>query len=372
MSGEGTVPELNLGGGFPVKAQRELVDQHLRTREGAEGERTDSTVGGAIIGGAGGGGGGFVGDHNDLEGRDDADCHPVSSITMDADIVPDTDGAYSIGDGVTPLRWANLFVGGPANVDRIVRDAVAYLDSNLAGVLSVTPARGLQGYLEFVATVPGVWTLSNVAAAYAALKIDAGGGAAVTVTDAAARFALLELVADGGSTITKTGLFLDMLWKKENGVFVLVSDIHHTGARRDNYCGEGPVTQNPPGVAADSWGTGAYAENLPDTAYACLAMGKCHQNIVTTDPLVPLVNVHVVCEAGLLPAWKVVGSATGAVHYAVTDSATNMGIDAVGYPTAVFDNYAALCAMVPIVPPNDTLAGAGLDSCDWIDRRFYV
>jgi len=81
VSGTGTVPELDLGGGFPVKSQRELIDQHLRTREGAEGERSDSSVGGAIIGGAGGGGGGFVGEHNDLEGRDEPDCHPADAIT---------------------------------------------------------------------------------------------------------------------------------------------------------------------------------------------------------------------------------------------------------------------------------------------------
>lgn len=294
----------------------------------------------------------------------------INPTAINVDLLPGVDATINLGSNATPLRFANAFFGGLQNVNNIIQNIVNYVDNNYIGTLGL-PATGIVGHLGIGGVSPGPWTAQDVAATSSRLYMYTSAGSVFNSLNLASRFSFVEVIEAGGTVNYNTPDYQAFhhihYWRKDEGIWVRASDELWSGIRRDNYCGEGNVVA----AAPDTWSSGvAYIYNLPDTNYACIAMGRTCVSVPTADPLVPLVDIYVDACGGQT-GWKSISAVGAHVHYTVMDTASNLGIDAVGYPTAVFNAYTVLCALVPIIPPFNTLVGAGLDICDWIDRRYY-
>jgi len=273
-----------------------------------------------------------------------------------------TNRQLSIGNSLNPGVLRSLYVYQYFGAGAVAAGTIGTIDSGTCGTMTcVTGATGSWTHrdrasdttlLELVATTSSILNAQNLANRYNWLSLQqVGGGTIVYNTPGSELFQTADYVDLLGAGYTKK---YDRLW---------------SGATRNRYCGGAAnVAANAPPIP-DGWGA-SFADNLPDTNYAALAMGEAIAGIPTSDPLLP--NVTIVAQpAGGQVGWKGVAAASGTMTYVVYDSASGLGIDALGYSTANFCNWNTLVAIVPVLAPYNTLAGAGLNIAEWIVRRHF-
>ena len=281
-----------------------------------------------------------------------------------------SDEKYLAWDSTAGVKTLRVGDNGTANTPLVATYVCQlYGNASINGTIGTLDAGGL-ALLKYINASPSVtYVAADRAATTAKIDIDSQAvNSGVTLDAIACQFNLVNINESGsGSSINYDKAYAAKdYFQLTGGGYTTKYDRLWSGASRDNYCGEIPISQNV--GAPDGWGV-SFTDALPDTKYAIVVMGRSITATPTTNPLIPLVNIYVSCHGGQV-GWKTGAAAGAQVHYTVVDTTTSLGADSIlGPGMSVFDNFGVLAGAVGLI--NPTLTANGLDVADYIVRRYF-